>query len=139
MTKTFLFAGAAMLLASPLLAQDTTRVNEGVRIGVDYSPGSRPGLVVVPGVGLDSVRAMLRRDLDYTDRFEMVNVADLPSSTSTSSSRGGAADPPASVNYALYKSLGAQFAVELIESGSAITARLHDLMGSRVQNQKAVA
>src|SRR4051794_26393501 len=129
MTKTFLFTVAAILLASPLRAQDTTRVNEGVRIGVDYSPGTRPGLVVVPGVGLDSVRAMLRRDLDYTDRFEMVNVADLPASTSTStsSSRGGAADPPASVNYALYKSLGAQFAVELIESGSAITARLHDL------------
>jgi TolB protein len=136
MTNTFLFAGAAMLLASPLLAQDTTRVNEGVRIGVDYSPGTRPGLVVVPGVGLDSVRAMLRRDLDYTDRFEMVNVADLPASAS--SGGGGAADPPSGVNYALYKSLGAQFAVELIGSGSGVTARLHDLMEARVQNQKAV-
>src|SRR3954465_4845761 len=136
MTKTFLFTGAAILLASPLLAQDTTRVNEGVRIGVDYSPGSRPGLVVVPGVGLDSVRAMLRRDLDYTDRFEMVNVADLPAGPS--SAGGGAADPPAGVNYALYKSLGAQFAVELIGSATGVTARLHDLMASRVQNQKAV-
>ncbi|HEY4649459.1 MAG TPA: hypothetical protein VIG95_10120, partial [Gemmatimonadales bacterium] len=90
MTKTLLFAGAAIFLASPLLAQDTTRVNEGVRIGVDYSPGTRPGLVVVPGVGLDSVRAMLRRDLDYTDRFEMVNVADLPASA-RSGAGGGAA------------------------------------------------
>ncbi|MFL5450251.1 MAG: hypothetical protein ACJ8AX_16990, partial [Gemmatimonadales bacterium] len=60
-----------------VLAQDTTRVEEGVRIGVDYRPGTRPGLVVVPGTGLDSVRAMVRRDLDYTDRFEMITVADL--------------------------------------------------------------
>jgi len=33
-------------------AQDTTRVNEGVRIGVEYQPGLRPGLVVLPGPGL---------------------------------------------------------------------------------------
>src|SRR3954451_6012291 len=98
MTKTLLFAGAAIFLASPLLAQDTTRVNEGVRIGVDYSPGSRPGLVVVPGVGLDSVRAILRRDLDYTDRCEMFIVAYLPAGPT--SPGGGAADPPAGVNYA---------------------------------------
>ena len=36
------------------------------------TPGNRPGLVVLPGAGLDSVRAMVRRDLDYTDRFEMI-------------------------------------------------------------------
>src|SRR3954447_16307172 len=99
MTKTFLFTGAAILLASPLWAQDTTRVNEGVRIGVDYSPGTRPGLVVVPGVGLESVvvggvglysvRTILRQALHYTDRFEMFNVADLPVNIRSGSSSGG--------------------------------------------------
>src|SRR4051795_2999216 len=103
MTKTFLFTVAAILLASPLRAQDTTRVNEGVRIGVDYSPGTRPGMVVVPGYGLDSVRAMVRRDLDYTDRFEMVTVADLPRGASTGR---GSAESAGGVNYDLYKSLG---------------------------------
>jgi TolB protein len=136
MTKNFLLATAAVTMASPLAAQDTSRVDQGVRIGVDYSPGTRPGLVVVPGPGLDSVRAMVRRDLDYTDRFEMVTVADLPQGSSTDR---GAADPPPSVNYQLYKSLGAQFAVELIESAGGVTARLHDLTAGRMQNQKAVA
>jgi TolB protein len=135
MNRNSLFAIAAVIIASPLLAQDTTRVDQGVRIGVDYTPGVRPGLVVVPGQGLDSVRAMVRRDLDYTDRFEMVTVADLPQG---SSSGRGAADPPAGVNYALYKSLGAQFAVELIESAGGVTARLHALTEGRMQNQKAV-
>jgi len=57
--------------AVPLAAQDTTQVEQGVRIGVEYS-GVRPGLVVLPGAGLDSARALVRRDLDYTDRFEMI-------------------------------------------------------------------
>jgi TolB protein len=135
MTKTFLLTLSVIGFAGPLAAQDTTRVDQGVRIGVDYTPGTRPGLVVVPGAGLDSVRAIVRRDLDYTDRFEMVTVADLPSGSSTSP---GAADPPNGVNYALYKSLGAQYAVELNESPGGVTARLHDLNEGRMQSQKTV-
>ena len=67
-----------LLAAGPLSAQDTTQFREGVRVGVDYVPGTRPGLVVLPGPGLDSVRAMVRRDLDYSDRFEMIQVDDAP-------------------------------------------------------------
>jgi TolB protein len=134
MTKTLLLVTATLSLTVPLMAQDTTRVDQGVRVGVDYTPGTRPGLVVIPGLGLDSVRAMVRRDLDYTDRFEMVTVADVPP---TSSAGRGAADAPPTVNYQLYKSLGAQFAVELSETTGGVTARLHDLNGGRLQNQKS--
>ena len=52
-----------LLAAGPLAAQDTTQFREGERVGVDYVPGTRPGLVVLPGPGLDSLRAMVRRDL----------------------------------------------------------------------------
>ena len=34
-----------------LAAQDTTRVDQGVRVGVDYRPGVGPGMVVLPGPG----------------------------------------------------------------------------------------
>jgi len=121
--------------AGTVLAQDTTRVEEGVRIGVDYRPGTRPGLLVVPGTGLDSVRAMVRRDLDYTDRFEMITVADLPQA---SASGRGSAEAAAGVNYDLYRSLGAQFAVELVPASSGVTARLHDLGEAKMQSQKSV-
>jgi TolB protein len=117
------------------MAQDTTRVDEGVRVGVDYRPGIRPGLVVVPGGGLDSVRAIVRRDLDYTDRFEMVTVADAPSTTSTGR---GAGDEGGGVNYGLYKALGAEFAVELAQSAGGVTVRLHDLNAGKVRNQQAI-
>jgi TolB protein len=135
MIKFSLFLLGLVASAGTVLAQDTTRVEEGVRIGVDYRPGMRPGLVVVPGTGLDSVRAMIRRDLDYTDRFEMVTVADLPQG---SASGRGSAEAASGVNYDLYRSLGAQFAVELVPASSGVTARLHDLGEAKMQSQKSV-
>jgi TolB protein len=136
MTKISFLAVMALAGAPGLAAQDTTRVEEGVRIGVDYSPGLRPGLVVLPGAGLDSVRSMVRRDLDYTDRFEMITVADLPQ---LSTAGRGSAESGGGVNYALYRSLGAQFAVELVGSLGGVTARLHDLNEGRLHSQKTVA
>ena len=110
-------------------AQDTSRVNEGVRVGVEYQPGMRPGLVVLPGAGLDSARAIVRRDLDFSDRFEMITLADAPSGTGGSEGGG--------VNYGIYRALGASFGVELVEAAGGVTARLHDLNASRVRNQQA--
>ena len=128
----FLLVPIWMAAGNLVLAQDTTRVEEGVRVGVDYSPGTRPGLVVLPGSGLDSARAMIRRDLDYSDRFEMITVGDQVSSTGT----GPQAGP---VNYELYKGMGAEFAVELSQATGGVTVRLHDLNAARLRNQQTVS
>ncbi len=102
-------------------------------MGVDYSPGTRPGLIVLPGSGLDSARAIIRRDLDYSDRFEMIMVGDQVASTGTATS------PQAGpVNYDLYKGLGAEFAVELSQASGGVTVRLHDLNAARLRNQQTV-
>jgi TolB protein len=135
MIKSCFLTALALVGASQLVAQDTTRVDEGVRIGVDYKPGMRPGLVVLPGARLDSVRAIVRRDLDYTDRFEMITVADLPASSTIGR---GSVEEGGTVNYGLYKSLGAQFAVELAETPGGLTARLHDLNVGKMQSQKSL-
>jgi TolB protein len=132
MTRFLLLLLAAFPLAGVLAAQDTTRAEEGVRVGVDYRPGVRPGLVVLPGPGLDSVRAIVRRDLDYSDRFEIVTVGDAPQSPT------GATNPSSPVNYELYKGMGAEFAVELSEAAGGITARLHDVNGARLRNQQTI-
>ena len=52
------------------VAQDSTG---GVRIGITYAPGTRPSLTVVgyDQPPLDSVSAILARDLEQSDRFEM--------------------------------------------------------------------
>ncbi len=120
--------------AGALAAQDTTRVDEGVRVGFDYRPGVRPGLVVLPGSGLDSVRTIVRRDLDYSDRFEIIAMADPPQTTAT----GGGAAEGGPVNYQLYKDLGAEFAVELNQAAGGVTVRLHDLNAAKLRNQQTV-
>ncbi|HZE74779.1 MAG TPA: LpqB family beta-propeller domain-containing protein [Gemmatimonadales bacterium] len=122
---------AALALARPAAAQDTTRVEGGVRVGISYNLGERPGLVVVPGSGIDSVRTIVRRDLDYSDRFSMIAVGDPGHGT-------GSAAPAGPLNYGLYKALGAEFALELIDDGGKVTARLHDVGRSVMANQQSV-
>ncbi|HEV8176112.1 MAG TPA: hypothetical protein VGP44_00345, partial [Gemmatimonadales bacterium] len=132
MKRFFFLLFPMFTVAGTLAAQDTTRVEEGVRVGVDYRPGVRPGLVVLPGPGVDSVRAIIQRDLDYSDRFEMIVVGDAPRETTT-----GAA-PGSPVNYELYKGLGAEFAVELSQAAGGVTARLHDVTAGKLRNQQTV-
>lgn len=111
--------------AQPLLGQnpDQDRAQDAIRIGITYRPGTRPGLVVVPGPGLDSVRAIIRRDLDFSDQFQMIAVP--------LAGAGG------QVNYALYRQqFGADHAVELVAAAGGVTVRLHDLAGGRVRNQQ---
>ncbi len=125
---TFLLLSSA---AGPLAAQDTTQFREGVRLGLEYS-GTRPGLVVLPGAGLDSVRAIVRRDLDYTDRFEMVG-GDFGTGSDASAAPGGA------VSYGIYKTMGAQLGVELASAPGGVAVRLHDVNLQKVRNQQSFA
>jgi TolB protein len=122
---------AALAAAAPLAAQDTSAVKEGVRVGLEYQPGVLPGLVMLPGAGLDSARAIVRRDLDFSDRFEMIVLADIPSTSPRAGVEGGG------VNYGIYKALGAEFGVELAEAPGGVTVRLHDLTASKVTNQQS--
>jgi TolB protein len=87
--------------------------------------------VVIPGTGIDSVRAIVKRDLDYSDRFQMIAIGDPGSST------GGDA-PGGPLNYGLYKALGAEFAVELLSDGGKVTARLHDVGRSTLAQEQSV-
>jgi TolB protein len=121
--RRLLLACAALLAAAPVLAQDPPPQG-GVRLVLKYDPGARPSLVVVPGAGLDSARAILRRDLDFSDRFESVI---LPEATGTLAGKPGA------FNYDLYRKLGAAYAVELVPVATGRTeVRLHDLAGGKV-------
>jgi TolB protein len=115
-------AGLAVLAALPiaLAAQDT------VRVGITYRPGVRPGLVVLPAPGLDSVRAIVARDLDFSDRFELIEL------TQTAPAE---ASPRGPINFAFYRNtLAAALAVELLPAANGgITARLYDLAAERAQ------
>jgi TolB protein len=79
--------------------------------------------LVLPGVALDSVRAILGRDLDYSDRFELLSVGNDPASSGP-------------VNYGLYAALGAQYGVEVVAEGARVNFRLHDFARAEVTNEQ---
>ena len=134
-----------------LSAQDTSAIDRGVRIGIVYRPGVRPGLVMLPrkGMGLDSVRAMVARDLDYSDRFEVITLpggdsirlATSPTSAratgtrrsgSTTAATGGA-QAGSTLNYPLYQALGADFALDITAAGDTTIATLHDIAAAGIR------
>ncbi|HWA59438.1 MAG TPA: DPP IV N-terminal domain-containing protein [Gemmatimonadales bacterium] len=125
----WLLAGVALLLTAPLAAQDTTQAPEGVRIGIEYRPGVRPSVVVLPGVGIDSARAIVARDLDYSDRFEVIALG--PRDTVAPVNPGGRA-----LDYVLFRTLGAAYAVELAPDGPGVTVRLHDITAGAVRREQ---
>jgi TolB protein len=128
MRRVLLSLAALAAGAGALAAQDAGRASDAIRIGITYRPGTRPGLVVVPGPGLDSVRAIIARDLDFSDRFQMIEVG--PDASAAARSTGGP------LNYGLYRTFGADHAVEIVPVGSGVTVRLHDLDASRIRNQQ---
>jgi len=118
---------AAVLSAGPtvrLSGQDTSAVDRGVRIGILYRPGVRPGIVVLTGraPGLDSVRTIMARDIDYSDRFELITLpgsdsirlaaapGPRPAAGTGAGKATGGATSAAGLNYPLYQALGADFA-----------------------------
>jgi len=147
---------AVLLTAGPpdrLTAQDTSAVDRGVRIGILYRPGVRPGIVVLTGraPALDSLRTILARDIDYSDRFELITLpgsdsirlaalppasgARPPAGTGTGKAGGGAASA-GGLNYPLYQALGADFAVAVTSTAADTTVvTVHDVAGSTVRRE----
>ncbi len=128
--------GVVLLLALPagaLSGQDPA----DVRLGITYQPGYLPALAMPPvkaGPGLESLAAridtILRRDLDFSDRFEILEVSDSLGVGS-------------SVNYALWNELGAVWVVSADVSGTTaaplLRVALHDIVYGQLRNVQAWA
>jgi TolB protein len=118
-----LVAGGA---TSTVRAQtDTTR---GVRIGLTYAPGTKPGVLVLPvnGEQGDSVRAILQRDLDYGDRMSVIAPEAVVMDSTSDGSRG-------QYNYPLYARLGAAAVLQLTATAAGVHVAVHDVAKQRVE------
>jgi TolB protein len=83
----------------------------GVRLGLTYDPNGKPTVVLTPvtGANADSVRAILARDLDFSDRMLVV-----------SADSGDA--PSGALNYELYAKLNA---IAVVQASVTPTGGLH--------------
>lgn len=108
-----------------------------VRVGIDYQPGYLPALAMPPvkaGAGLEElareVDGILRQDLDFSDRFEILAVPDSLGAGS-------------SVNYALWNELGAVWVLSADLSGPPaaplLRLALHDIVYGQLRNVQAWA
>src|SRR5213076_2738271 len=137
----------AVVPVARLSGQDTSAVDRGVRIGILYRPGVRLGIVVLTrrASGLDSLRSIMARDIDYSDRFELITLPGSdsirlaaapgarPAGTGTGKTGGGAASA-AGLNYPLYQALGADFAVAVAPAaGDSVVVTVHDVAGGAVR------
>ena len=108
-------------------AQDTTR--RGVTIGLTYDPTSRPGIAVLPATGAfaDSIRTIIQRDLDYSDRFTLVPLESADPTTFRGTSGTG-------LNYPIFARLGAAAVVQLTVGDGVLHVALHDVGKAGVMN-----
>jgi len=120
----------AALRPAPAMGQDST-FREGVRIGLVYAPGTKPGVLVLPVAGMagDSVRAILERDFTHGDR---INVVALEASAVPPFPTDG--EKP---NYPLFTRLGAAAILQVTPTSFGIQVVVHNAGKGVVERSKA--
>ncbi|MDQ8165626.1 MAG: hypothetical protein P3A28_07710, partial [Gemmatimonadota bacterium] len=111
---------AVLLCAAVAGAQDTAA--QGVRIGLTYDRSGKPGIAVTPvtGANADSVRAMLVRDFENSNRITVI----APDSAEA---------PAGALNYELYAKLNAVAVVQAsVTPGGSLHVAVHEVAGKRV-------
>jgi TolB protein len=129
----YIRAALALSCLLPVIAvraQDTT-TNRGVRIGLSYALGGRPGVYIAPvrGPAGDSIRAILQRDLDYGDRVALVG----------SDSAGIALAPllrGTQPSYEIFARLGAAALVVATQTANGLRVSLHDVAARKVAGSR---
>lgn len=108
-------------------AQDTTY--RGITLVGTYDPTSKFGIVVLPVAGAfgDSIRTIVQRDLDYSDRFTILELGTGDPSTLRGAGGSG-------LNYSLFSKMNAAAAVEIISVGTGLHVAVHDVAKSQVIN-----
>jgi TolB protein len=124
---------AAVVLATALPsiahAQDTTF--KGITLNGVYDPRrDKISIVVlaVSGAFGDSIRTIVQRDLDYSDRFAVVAI------DSADPNALRAPGVAAGLNYPLFAHLQANAVVQIMPVATGLHVALHDVGGAKVMN-----
>jgi TolB protein len=118
----FVLAALFGSIAAPQLvrAQDTTTT--GVRLGLTYQSGTKPGVIVLPvrDDDNDSLRIIVQRDLDYSDRMTVV---DLDHATLD----GLIPEPGEKLNFELFAKFGAALVVRMTPTTQGLHVAAYDV------------
>lgn len=112
---------ACAAVATPGRAQDTT-TTPGVRLGLSYAAGTKPGVIVLPvrDDDADSLRMIVQRDLDYSDRMNVIAL-DMPTVT------GLVPAPGEKINFPLVAKFGAALLVRMTPTTQGLHVAAYDV------------
>jgi TolB protein len=110
-------------IALPVIAraQDTT-TTPGVRLGLNYAAGSKPGVIVLPVQDDydDSLRTILQRDLDYSDRMSVIAL-------DPETLRGLVPPVGGKINFALVAKFGAALLIKMTPTSEGLHIAAYDV------------
>ncbi|MEO5904186.1 MAG: hypothetical protein ABIQ55_09260, partial [Gemmatimonadaceae bacterium] len=124
---TAIFAGiAAAAISTTACGQDTTHVAPGVRLELRYPRGTTPKVVVMPvdPTPGDSVRTIIQRDLDYSDRVTLLVLDDETLAGLTPA-------PGQNYNYSLFANLGVAAIIQAKRTATGYSVALYDVSAAR--------
>jgi TolB protein len=125
MRRVSLIAIACGLCAATVArAQDTT-TTPGVRLGLNYAAGTKPGVIVLPvqDDDNDSLRTIVQRDLDYSDRMTVI---DLDPTTLS----GLVPAPGEKINFPLIAKFGAVLLIRMTPTSQGLHVAAYDVSRS---------
>jgi TolB protein len=115
-------AAGAIGLPAIVRAQDTTAV-PGVRLGLNYQAGTKPGVIVLPvqdDYGDDSLRTIVQRDLDYSDRLTVIAL-DEGTLKGLTPALGG------KINFPLVAKFGAALLIRMTPTSTGLHVAAYDV------------
>ena len=119
--------GLLALLGVSAVPQRVVAQEPGVRIGLTYTPGTQPGIYLLPvrGMDADSVRRIIARDLEFGHRLTVI----APDS--------GVVPTTGRLNYPLYARLGAAGVLQLVlQADGSVLVTLHDVVAGQAQESQ---
>lgn len=117
---------AFAVFASASAAQDTTAA-PGVRLGLSYVAGTKPGAIVlpVPDDYDDSLRVTVQRDLDYSDRVNVIALEE-------SSVRGLVPGADGKINFPLVAKFGAAVLIRMVPTATGLHVSAYDVAAGQL-------
>ena len=117
---------AVLVAGTNACGQDTASTKPGVHLGLSYPRGTAPRLIVLPvdTTAGDSIRTIIQRDLDYSDRLSPIPLDPVMLA-------GIAPAAGQEPNYELFARLGAAAIVQARRTGSGLRVALYDVGAKR--------
>lgn len=126
-------AGALALMAAVALVTRgvVASAQDSVRLVIRPPLGTKPGLLVLPVNGEfgDSIRAIVQRDLDYSDRVNVIGGDLVLQDTTAEGSRG-------EYNYPLYSRLGAHAMMQATVTATGLHVSMHNVATQKIERVK---